>query len=334
MEIEHLALESGLDLIGVAPVGPAPDWSRYKEWTNRGYAADMSYLTRPDAVLKRQDPRHILPETLSVVVSAVPYGHGIASQPGPFEGSVSRYAWGEDYHRWLLARLNTLVSKISRTAKVVVKSRCYVDTGPVLERSWAQSAGLGWIGKNTCFINPQLGSYVFLGIVLINLDVTSPVRKNFPTCGSCTKCTDACPTGALVAPGVLDAKRCISYLTIENRGAIPVEMRSAVGNRVFGCDVCQDVCPWNRKSLSEEPAAHSPYQKLDLREVLEMNSDEFRQRYRSTSIWRATPEGLARNAAVVLGNQQDEQVKDYVRKIIHLHPSLMVREHLRWAVDQ
>ena len=334
MDIETLAHEAGLDWVGVAPAGPSPHWLKYREWSKRGFAADMTYLTRPDAVLKRQDPRHILPETKTILAVAVSYGAGKQPQTGPFEGLVSRYAWGEDYHHWLLARLKNLVRRISQAAEVPVKSRCYVDTGPILERSWAEAAGLGWIGKNTCLINPQLGSYMFLGIALINLELDAPRSINFPICGSCSQCIDACPTGALVAPGELNANRCISYLTIENKGRIPVELQPMIDNRVFGCDVCQDVCPWNKKVITDQPSSVPHTKKLDLREILELDTASFKSRFRSTPIWRTTAEGLARNAAVVLGNQNDAEVKAYAQHIGRLHPSPLVRKHLKWADNQ
>lgn len=334
MHLEEIAREAGLDLIGVAPVGESPHWTNYCDWVGHGYAADMAYLTRADAILKRKDPRHILPGTRSVLVVAASYGTGRVQQPRSFEGLLSRYAWGEDYHRWMLKRLKSLVRQISLQAGAPVETRCYVDTGPILERAWAQLAGLGWIGKNACLINPRFGSYIFLGVVLINRDFETSLKKAMPTCGSCSLCIEACPTGALVAPGVLDANRCLSYLTIENRGSIPVELRPMLGNRVFGCDICQDVCPWNTMR-AEQHQAQTPYQStLALREVLELDAEGFRRRFRHSPLWRATPEGLARNAAVVLGNQRGSAVTEYVQRMAETHPSPLVREHLFWAAQQ
>jgi epoxyqueuosine reductase len=329
-----MAQESGLDLVGAAPAGPTHTWSTYQKWIHDGYAADMSYLARPDAMQKRQDPRHILPAAKTVLVTAVSYGKGAIPNPQLFHGIVSRYAWGEDYHRWLLARCRTLVRKIEQASISPVISRCYVDTGPVLERAWAQSAGLGWIGKNTCLINPSLGSYIFLGVIFINLELELPRLEKMPDCGSCEKCMQACPTGALVEPGILDANRCLSYLTIENRGSIPQEYRKAVGNRVFGCDVCQEVCPWNKKVIVQARPSAEQDVTLDLRKILEMDAEGFRKQFRSSAIWRATPEGLARNAAVVFGNQMDRSIAAYINEIADIHSSELVRQHLRWAQHQ
>ncbi len=334
MNLEEMAVESGFDLIGVAPVGSDMHWAQYCDWIDMGYAADMAYLKRPDAIMKRQDPRRILPSARSVIVVAASYRGGQAPQPGPFEGLISRYAWGEDYHTWMLSGLKALVDKISDQTEIPVEARCYVDTGPILERDWAQSAGLGWIGKNGCLINPGLGSFVFLGVALVSVDLQVGAKKAMPTCGTCARCLDACPTGALVAPGIVNANRCLSYLTIENRGEIPMELRHALGNHVFGCDICQDVCPWNTRLVRKDQfPLESHHALLDLDEALELDAEGFRQRFRKSPLWRATLEGLARNAAVVLGNQHDAAVADYVKKKAAAHPSPLVREHLLWAVQ-
>jgi epoxyqueuosine reductase len=259
----------------------------------------------------------------------------------PLHGRVSRYAWGEDYHRWLLKRLERLVGRIEAALGQPVGARCYVDTGPVLERAWAEAAGLGWTGKNTTLIHPRMGSYLFLGAALLDVAlpttplITEPTGGATPTCGTCTRCLEACPTGALVAPGVLDARRCLSYLTIENRGPIPVALRPAVGVRVLGCDTCQAVCPWNRKPVMANQDESAPAQAtLDLVEALLIGEATFRARYRRTPIWRATPEGLARNAAVVLGNLGDPAARPHLSRAAEAHPSAMVREHAAWALTR
>jgi epoxyqueuosine reductase len=296
----------------------------------------MDYLSRPDAIHRRKDPRNILPEAQTVVVVAAPYTVGRKTALPPLHGRVSRYAWGADYHRWLLRQLKDLIRDLTETRYASQKVRTYVDTGPILERAWAQAAGLGWIGKNTNLIHPRLGSYLFLGTALLDFPMAgsapTPVE---PACGSCTRCLDACPTGALVAPGVLDARRCLSYLTIENRGPIPEAYRPAVGDRVFGCDICQEVCPWNRKPLEAHAGDPAPDQAtLSLTDALMMDAATFRNRYRDTPIWRATPEGLARNAAVVLGNLGDPEAHPYLTRAARDHPSEMVREHATWALAQ
>jgi len=320
--------------IGVAQVGPTPTWAIYQDWLACGYAAEMAYLTRPDALTRRADPRNILPETRSVLVVAASYANAPQPELPPLHGRVSRYAWGADYHRWLLRDLETLVQRLIITHGDF-PYRCYVDTGPILERAWAQAAGLGWIGKNTNLLHPHLGSYLFLGVALLGLELETTPQPDLPTCGDCRRCIDACPTGALVAPGMLDARRCIAYLTVEHRGAIPEDLRPLLGDRVFGCDTCQEVCPWNRKPFAAYAAVPVPRTAtLNLPEVLTMSEADFRARFRHTPFWRATWQGLARNAAVVLGNRQDPAARLILAHAAATHPSPLVREHAVWALRQ
>ena len=334
--LQRAADRAGLTLVGAVPVGPTPTWQDYHAWIERGYAADMHYLSRPDGVYRRKDPRNIMPEAQTALVVAAPYGSGAVPALPSLYGRVSRYAWGEDYHRWLLRRLKDVVRELTEDIPGAKQARTYVDTGPILERAWAQAAGVGWIGKNTNLIHPTLGSYLFLGTALLDIPVSAPAPDPVrPSCGSCTRCLEACPTGALTAPRVLDARRCLSYLTIENRGPIPEALRPALGDQVFGCDVCQEVCPWNRKSVwahQDEPAPDQAT--ISLTEALMIDPQTFRERYRHTPIWRATPEGLARNAAVVLGNAGDPGARPHLLKAAEHHPSDMVREHATWALAQ
>ncbi len=342
MDFEHLqqlAAQAGLDHVGVVPVGPTPTWEQYRDWVAQGYAGEMSYLTQPDSTARRSDPRIIMPETQSVLVVAAAYSRAPLPVLAPQHGRVSRYAWGQDYHLWLLQRLDRLVWQI-RQELGDFPCRCYVDTGPVLERAWAQAAGVGWQGKNTCLIHPQTGSRMFLGVALLGTALApTPQRAGASFCGSCTRCLAACPTQALIAPGVLDARRCLSYLTIENRGAIPADLRPALGDFVFGCDVCQDVCPWNQKALqqsagsSENHTEEPAHVTLDLPSLLTMNAETFRARFRKTPIWRATFAGLARNAAVVMGNQRDPATRDCLVEASSRHPSALVRDHALWALS-
>ena len=320
--------------MGVVPVGPTPTWDAYRTWVAQGYAGEMTYLARPDALARRQNPRYILPATKSVLVVAASYAGPHLTEPPPLHGRVSRYAWGADYHRWLLARLESLVRRIADESGDF-PYRCYVDTGPLLERAWAQASGLGWIGKNTNLIHPRRGSFLFLGVALLGVALPPTPVPAFPRCGTCTRCLDACPTGALVAPGVLDARRCIAYLTIEHRGAIPVALRPLIGDRVFGCDTCQDVCPWNRRPLLAHAGATVPLTAtLDLPELLALDKAAFRVRFRHTPLWRATWRGLARNAASVLGNRADPAARPALARAAASHPDAMVREHAAWALAQ
>ncbi len=333
-ELAALAADLTIAAIGTAQVGPTPTWAAYQEWLARGYVADMRYLARPDAVSRRADPRNILPETRSVLVVAASYAGAPPPALSPLHGRVSRYAWGEDYHRWLLRDLETLVKRLAE-AYGPFPARCYVDTGPILERAWARTAGLGWIGKNTNLIHPRLGSYLFLGVALLGIELEPTPVPALPDCGNCTRCLDACPTSALVAPGMLDARRCIAYLTVEHRGTIPEDLRPLLGDRIFGCDSCQDVCPWNRKPLTahiEAPVSQTAT--LDLSRLLTMSEADFRACFRHTPLWRATWQGLARNAAVVLGNHKDPAARPALAHAAATHPSALVREHAVWALNQ
>jgi epoxyqueuosine reductase len=331
--LQKLAQQHQLDLVGIAPAEKTTTWDAYRRWLHQGHAGEMArYLARPDAVARRADPRHILPEARTVLVVAASYASAPHAPLSPLHGRVSRYAWGEDYHRWLLKRLETLVSAIKEEAGPFT-SRCYVDTGPILERDWAHQADLGWFGKNTMLIHPHQGSYTFLGVALLGADLASTPPASTPGCGSCTRCLEACPTGALVAPGQLDARRCLSYLTIEHRGPIPETLRSKMGSWLFGCDICQEICPWNQKPLARHAAdTPPPNATLYLPDLLTIKPDAFRARFRQTPLWRATPEGLARNAAVVLGNQGDPKALPYLQHAAQNHPSPMVRAHAGWAI--
>jgi len=333
--LQSLAAAANLDRVGVAPVGFARTWESYRAWLAQGYAGAMDYLARPDALARRADPRALMPSAKSVIIAAAEYARETLPPLLPLHGRVACYAWGTDYHRWLLQRLKLLVRLLGE-ALGPLEARCYVDTGPILEREWAVTAGVGWQGKNTCLLHPQLGSLFFLGVILIDRELTPAPVPDFPTCGSCTRCLDACPTGALIAPGVLDARRCLSYLTIEHRGAIPEPFRPLMGERVFGCDICQEVCPWNQRVRVAPKAIPdlSPFHTtLALPELLSLDAEEFRARFRPTALWRATPEGLARNAAVVLGNLRDPAALPILEWAAREHSSALVREHAAWALS-
>ena len=261
--IKQRALETGFDLAGVAPPGVWQDLEFSRQWVEAGYGGEMAYLANP----KRHDPRRVLPSVQSVVCVALVYnapepysteveqtGIGaISKQPGESRAWISRYAWGKDYHEVMRTRLEQLRKEIETLAPEA-GTRVYVDTGPIVERAFARYSGMGWTGKNTCLINEGKGSWFFLGVILTNL-VIQPDLPAADRCGSCTRCLEACPTGALVKPYVMDASRCIAYLTIELKGSIPEPLRAAVGSNVFGCDICQDVCPWNSPRANGSPAA-------------------------------------------------------------------------------
>ena len=340
-EIKGRAHRLGFNLVGVTDPAPHVHTAFYSDWLAQGYHAEMGYLARPDAVAKRSDPRRIMPETRSIVVAGMNYYPGEIHSPGDFPptqglvGRVSRYAWGPDYHEVMLEKLHQLASWIDRHTDQPLTYRAYVDTGPLLERELARQADLGWIGKNTNLIHPQHGSYFFLGELLLDLELKTDTPPTADRCGNCTACLDACPTGALVAPRNLDARRCISYLTVENRAAIPEPLRPLLGNRVFGCDICQEVCPWNRRFA--RPTDESPFKPLhptlDLVTVLKLDESAFRARFRETPLWRPRRQGLLRNAAVVLGNLGDPAATPAL-EAARSDPQPLIADHAAWAIRQ
>lgn len=292
----------GFDLVGVARLGPAETAPMFDEWLACGFAGDMSYLGR--GAEKRADPRRVFANVISAIVVGMNYG---GTAPA---GPVARYARGDDYHDVMTERLRALHSWLNAELGRDVGGKAYVDTGPILERDLARKAGLGWFGKNTMLINPEMGSFFFIGALLLDAELAPDAPFEADRCGTCTRCLDACPTDAFVAPHVLDATRCISYLTIELKGDIPRELHGSMGGNVYGCDVCQDVCPWNvRFSSPAREQAFAPREAVagkDARtlalDILAMDGESFRSAFRRSPMKRAKLRGLKRNAAVVLGN--------------------------------
>lgn len=331
--VKKTARRLGFDLVGIVHPGPSDQVSRYKAWLAKGYHAEMGYLSRPHAVEKRADPRVLMREIRSIVAVGLNYYPGDHGERGEQQGKVSRYAWGADYHDVLLDRLGRLATWLEEHLGRDVAYRPYADFGPLMERALAQRAGLGWFGKNTNLIHPDIGSYFFLGELLLDVPLAADVPFRGNRCGTCTACLDACPTGALVAPGVLDARRCISYLTIEHRGGIFEAMRPLVEGWVFGCDVCQEVCPWNQRFASPaDPSVFHPSRPmLDLADVMSLTEDGFRARFRETPLWRAGRTGLLRNAAVVLGNLGGPAEVPALEAAADDQDPL-VREHAVWAL--
>jgi epoxyqueuosine reductase len=387
------ARQVGFDLCGVAQIDETwTDVDHLAEWLSRGYAGEMRYLADP----RRGHPQRAMPEARSVIVCAINYNadrpysihaHGAASAakndaPSPAKdgvpkddgprGWLARYAWGDDYHDAVSEKLHALVAALRGRFGADFVARPYVDTGPVVERAAARDAGLGWLGKNTCLINDEIGSWLFLGVILTSLALPaaedlpvagelssietpasgiSEARKDAPIiptpppdlCGNCTLCLDACPTGALVEPYVLDARRCISYLTIELRGAIPEELRSAMGWQVFGCDICQDVCPWNRTAPATPVAAFQPRDNLftpDLAWVLSLTQEQFSATFRGSAVKRAKWRGLVRNACIAAGNAaplldppQRQQLRARLQTVVASGDAVLA-EHARWALDR
>ena len=301
--IKQRAAELGFVACGITPAAPTPSYPRYLRWLEAGYHATMQWLSRKDAVAKRADVRAVMPEAKSVVCVAMHYRTD-APWDEARHGKVARYARGADYHDFMTPRLRELLAWIQ--AQTPCAGRVYVDTGPLLERDLAQRAGLGWIGKNTLLLSRELGSYTLLGEMLLDIEL-EPDRPHIEQyCGSCTRCLDACPTDAFVAPYVLDANKCISYHTIENRATPPKVLREQFGDWVFGCDICQEVCPWNHKSTthSAEPELWTREAAPTLLETMLMPQTEFSRRYKGSPLKRAKRRGMRRNVLTVLKNRR------------------------------
>jgi epoxyqueuosine reductase len=339
--IQAEARRLGLGLVGVVPAEPPATAGHYRDWLDRGYHGHMAYLARPDAVARRADLARTLPGVRSVLAVGVNY-HTRPLAPAlagdPSRGLVASYAWGDDYHEVIVPRLEALAGFLAAATGGTVAHRAYTDTGPVLERDLAARAGLGFVGRNTNLIHPRLGSWLFLGELLLAVELPSlSPGGRWGTCGRCRRCLDACPTQAFVAPYVLDARRCISYLTIELKGAIPRELRPRIGNRIFGCDVCQEVCPWNRRfarptaepAFQPRPGAMAPR----LLDLIELDDEAFRQRFRGSPIRRAKRRGLLRNVAVALGNWADPRAVPALARALH-DAEPLVRGHAAWALGR
>lgn len=334
--IKAHAYALGFDLAGIASLGAAESAPMFEGWLERGFAGEMGYLAR--GAEKRRDTRLPVPGAVSAIVVAMNYG---GREP---TGPIARYARGEDYHDVMLDRLTQLHSRIEGSFGREVRGKAYVDTGPLLERDLARRAGLGWFGKNTNLLNPGIGSFFFLGALLIELELEPDAPFEADHCGSCTRCIDACPTGAIVEPRVLDATRCLSYTTIELRGEIPEPLREAQGELLYGCDICQDVCPWNVRFSQElrEPAfrprdaiAGRDARTL-ARELLAMSDESFRAAFKGSPMKRAKLRGLKRNAAVVLGNIGNiGDERDAVALSAALtSDDLVLEHHALWALNR
>ena len=295
----------GFDLCGIAPVDDFPELGFLQQWLDRGYAGEMAWMAR--TADRRRDVRAVMPQAKSVIVTGTLYNtdrpYSIDQPAGV--ARISRYAWGDDYHDVLKPRLDVLVAWMRQASAQPFEALTYVDTGPVQERVYAQYAGLGWIGKNTCLISPELGSWLFLGVVITSLAL-DPDTQGLEQCGSCTQCLEACPTGALVEAGVLDSNRCLSYLTIELRAPIPEPLHPAVGAHVYGCDICQDVCPYNRPAPISKDPHWQPRAGLDaptLDELRARPDADLRRMVKGSPMTRAKLTGLRRNIAVASSNQ-------------------------------
>jgi epoxyqueuosine reductase len=372
--IKSFAAAAGFDLCGIAPVEDFPELQRFPQWISDGHAGEMKYLESRDGAgqLRRASLNSVFPWARSVVVCAVNYNTarpystqvGQAQTPAPeglpiiaqrfsagdcvpdnsspkgsaeARGWISRYAWSrEDYHDSVLRRLREVESKLKELCQPEqIETRSYVDTGPIVERVYAKYAGIGWLGKNTCLINQKIGSWLFLGVIITSLELT-PDLPAPDRCGTCTRCIDACPTHAFVAPHQLDSNKCIAYLTIEKRGPLPEEFREGIGHQVFGCDICQDVCPWNRKAPATNKPEFQPREGFvnpALAWLSEISEEEFREVFRGSPVKRAKRNGLRRNALIAIGNSGDLSLANNAERAMN-DPDPAVAEAAQWASNR
>jgi epoxyqueuosine reductase len=335
-EIIEEARRLGFILAGVTSPVPPPHLEIFEGWLAEGRHGTMDYMADESARARRRDPHLVMPECKSILALAIPYSPPSRAASKPDQGRVAAYAWGDDYHLILPARMKELVQFIEARAGRAVQNRWYTDTGPLLERELAQRAGLGWIGKNTCLIHPERGSYFLLAEILLDLELEPDLPIVTDHCGTCTRCLEACPTQCILPDRTLDARRCISYLTIELKDSIPLDLRALVGDWVFGCDVCQAVCPWNRFAGASGEAAFDAREGVPLPVLsreLSLSPDEFNNKFRGSPVKRAKRRGYLRNAAVALGNNgTPADLPALERALEDAEP--LVREHASWAIRQ
>jgi len=345
--IKSQARSLGFQLTGITRPEPPPHLDVYKSWLGAGRHGQMAYLASERAIQLRSNPRQILPECQAILVLGTlyfpPQKTGSENDQLPLDhknlsGRISSYAWGDDYHSVLIVRMHALVKFIETQIGHSVPHRWYTDTGPILERDFAQRASLGWIGRNTCLINPKFGSYFFLSEILLGIELNPDQPFTADRCGSCTRCIDACPTACILPNRTIDARRCISYLTIELKGAIQLEMRSQVGGWVFGCDICQQVCPWNQRfaplqgdpKFAPRPAIAMP----DLIQELSLTPEHFNSKFKDNPLKRARRRGYLRNVAVALGNRASPSAVPALSLALHHETEPLVRAHAAWALGQ
>jgi epoxyqueuosine reductase len=331
----------GFSLFGVSAIQPPPHYPMYEQWIDAGLHAQMAYLSDERARLRRADPAQIEPQARTLLSVAMRYFSPLAApsgSTGEAAGRVAAYAWGEDYHFIIPERLKALIEALEQQLGLPIASHPYTDTGPILERDFAQTAGLGWIGKNTCLISPRQGSFFLLGETFLDAEIepTEPLRTDH--CGTCRRCIDACPTAAIRQDRTIDSGRCISYLTIENKGPIPETLRPKMDDWVFGCDICQVVCPWNQRFAQPQGAAalepHPDIPRPILRNELRLSPQDFNRKFKRSPILRAKRRGYLRNISVALGNQADPASIPALAQTLQSEFEPLVRAHAAWALGQ
>jgi len=331
--IKDKASQLGFLLAGVTTPEPPPHYSTFENWLAQGHHGTMDYLANDRSRTRRANPREILPECKSILVLATAYPSPSGRGQGESETRIASYARGADYHDIIPARMKELVQFIEDQFGGPIKNRYYTDTGPILERDLAQRAGIGWIGKNTCLINPKQGSYLLLSEIFLDLALEPDPPFVTDHCGTCTRCITACPTDCILPNRTLDATRCISYLTIELKDDIPVDLREKIGDWVFGCDICQTVCPWNRFAPEGDPAFNDIHSPHSLTEELTLTPQAFNGRFKRTPIQRAKRCGYLRNVAVALGNTGDMHDLPVLQNALN-DEEPMIREHAQWAINK
>jgi epoxyqueuosine reductase len=342
-EIKAAAKGLGFSLVGVTHPDSPPHIDVFEAWLKAGRHGEMSYLSTERSRVRRADPLQILPECQSILVLGMP--HSVPDPPArggndsnDLQGRIAAYAWGDDYHEVIPERLKELVAFIEDRLGRSIPNRWYTDTGPIMEHDLAQRAGLGWIGKNTCLINPSQGSYFLLAVILLGVYLEPDPQFIPDHCGTCQRCLDACPTSCILPDRTIDARRCISYLTIELKGPIPMDLRDQTGNWVFGCDICQQVCPWNERFASpgrnlvfeERPEVPTP----DLITELSLSPQEFNRKFEGSPVKRAKRRGYMRNVAVALGNSKQVTAIQPLKDALTNDPEPLVRQHAAWALSQ
>jgi epoxyqueuosine reductase len=331
-QIKVKSKQLGFILAGVTTPEPPPHYSTFENWLAQDHHGEMNYLVSERSRMRRADPRQILPECKSILVLATPYSPPASSRKGN-GGEVASYAWGDDYHDILPARMKDLIQFIEEQVGGPVKNRCYTDTGPILERDLAQRAGIGWIGKNTCLINPKQGSYFLLSEILLDLVLEPDLPFVTDHCGTCRRCIEACPTDCILPDRTLDARRCISYLTIELKDEIPTGLREKIGDWVFGCDICQMVCPWNRFAGEGDPVFGDENPLQSLTDELAITNQDFNRRFKRSPVKRARRRGYLRNVAVALGNTGDMHALPVLKNVLNDEEPI-IQEHAQWAIGK
>lgn len=350
-QIKQHAQSLGFDLVGITSAKAHEHSPFFQSWLEKGYHRQMAYLEK--GAEKRRDPTLVLPGAQSIICCGLNYytqpNSRTSYSPLPLWerldegkgcGQISNYAWGRDYHKTLMEKLKILENFIQATAPGT-ETKSYVDTGPILERSYAQRAGLGWIGKNTCLIHPKMGSWFFLGEIITDLELEYDEPFETDHCGTCTRCLDACPTNALVEPRVLDARVCISYLTIEHRGVIPIDQRSAMGNHISGCDICQEVCPYNHNPIPTREKDFFPRNEFDgrpgqisLEKLAALTPEEFDKMFFESPVKRLKYEGLLRNTLIAMGNSRNTTFLPILRTLKTSLENPFFQEHIDWAMEK